>query len=92
MAAVVVFIWVLSATACRLHERHDRREEPGRRTVNRAKVALDGLLERASGELATAGRRGREVLPEERVVDVSCAKVDVGVGMGGREKNAHHRR
>ena len=40
-------------------------------TVNGAEVALKSLLERAICKLTSAGRSGREVLPEERVVNVT---------------------
>ena len=44
------------------------------RTVDRAKVTLEGLLERAVRELASTLRLGREVLPEEGVVDVTWTR------------------
>ena len=69
MAAVTVFILVLNSAemsgVCMCCERVTRR------TVDGAKVTLDGLLEGAVAELAAALRLGREVLPEEGVVDVS---------------------
>ena len=43
------------------------------RTFNAPKVRLDLLLERARGELPAPARLRREVLPEERVVDVAPA-------------------
>lgn len=45
--------------------------EGGLEVVERAKVTLDGLLERTILEGSTALAGGGEVLPEERVVDVT---------------------
>ena len=47
--------------------------EGGLEVVERAKVTLDGLLEGAVVEGSTALVGGGEVLPEERVVDVTAA-------------------
>lgn len=44
--------------------------------VQRAKVALDGLLERTSSEFTSTFLGRGEVLPEEGVVDVSCCESD----------------
>ena len=44
-------------------------------TINGAEVALDGLLQGAISELTSTLRLGREVLPEQGVVDVSCSIV-----------------
>ena len=39
---------------------------------NRAEVAYDGRLERAFLDLTTALARWRKILPEKRMVDVTC--------------------
>ena len=90
IAAVAAFTFVLNSAILVSCMRRGARTRG--RTVDGAEVALDGLLERAVAELAAALRLGREVLPEERVVDVSCGLLSGGWLARTRTRATHLRR